>query len=75
MSETERDMPTVIAHRGASGVLPENTIAAFEHAIRLGAEWIEIDLVSTADGVLVIRHENELSVTTDIARRAEFADR
>lgn len=75
MSESERDMPTVIAHRGASGVLPENTIAAFEHAVHLGAEWIEIDLVSTADGVLVIRHENELSLTTDVASRAQFANR
>src|SRR5690625_540073 len=75
MSETQHDMPAVIAHRGASGVLPENTLAAFELAIHLGAEWIETDLVSTADGVLIIRHENELSVTTDIASRPEFASR
>lgn len=72
---TARDLPTVIAHRGASGVRPENTIAAFEHAIGLGAEWLEIDLVSSIDGHLVIRHENELSVTTDVAARCEFADR
>lgn len=75
MSESDRGLPAVIAHRGASGVLPENTIAAFELAIHLGAEWIEIDLVSSADGVLVVRHENELSVTTDIARRPEYAKR
>ena len=50
-------------------------MAAFELAIHLGAEWIEIDLVSTSGGALVVRHENELSTTTDIARRAGFAHR
>lgn len=75
MTDHDRGVPAVIAHRGASGVLPENTIAAFELAIHLGAEWIEIDLVSTADGVLVVRHENELAVSTDVARRSEFARR
>ncbi|UYM03870.1 glycerophosphodiester phosphodiesterase family protein [Solicola gregarius] len=67
--------PVVIAHRGASGYRPENTIAAIDLAVELGAEWIELDLVSTADGVLVIRHENEISSTTDVASRAGFASR
>lgn len=67
--------PVVIAHRGASGYRPENTIAAIDLAVELGAEWIELDLVSTADGVLVVRHENEISSTTDIASRAGFASR
>lgn len=67
--------PTVIAHRGASGYRPEHTLAAYRLAIAQGADYVEPDLVSTADGVLVARHENELGRTTDIARRPEFADR
>lgn len=67
--------PLIIAHRGASGYRPENTLAAFTHAVELGAEWIETDLVSTRDGVLVTRHENEISGTTDVASRNEFAAR
>ncbi len=63
----------VIAHRGASGYRPEHTSAAFELAIALGSDAVEPDLVVTADGVLVIRHENEISGTTDVASRAEFA--
>ena len=63
----------VIAHRGASGYRPEHTAAAFELAIALGADAVEPDLVATADGVLVIRHENEISTTTDVASRSEFA--
>jgi glycerophosphoryl diester phosphodiesterase len=63
----------VIAHRGASGYRPEHTSAAFELAIALGADAVEPDLVATADGVLVIRHENEISTTTDVASRPEFA--
>ena len=63
----------VIAHRGASGYRPEHTAAAFELAIALGADAVEPDLVVTADGVLVIRHENEISGTTDVASRTEFA--
>ena len=65
----------VIAHRGASGERPEHTLAAYERAIDQGADYIEPDLVPTKDGVLVARHENEISGTTDIASRAEFADR
>jgi len=67
--------PIVIAHRGASGERPEHTLAAYELAIAQGADFIEPDLVSTRDGVLVARHENEISGTTDVAARAEFAGR
>ena len=66
---------TVFAHRGASGYRPEHTLAAYELAIRMGADYIEPDLVSTKDGVLVARHENEISGTTDVADHPEFAQR
>ena len=67
--------PVVIAHRGASGYRPEHTLAAYELGARLGADYIEPDLVSTKDGVLVARHENEISGTTDVADRPELAGR
>ncbi|WP_298742638.1 glycerophosphodiester phosphodiesterase family protein [uncultured Brevundimonas sp.] len=67
--------PLVIAHRGASGERPEHTRAAYELAIDQGADFIEPDLVMTRDGVLVVRHENEIGGTTDVADRPEFADR
>jgi glycerophosphoryl diester phosphodiesterase len=67
--------PIVIGHRGASGYRPEHTLASYELAARIGADYIEPDLVITADGVLVARHEPELGLTTDVAERAEFADR
>lgn len=67
--------PIVIAHRGASGELPEHTIAGYKLAIDLGADYIEPDLVLTKDGVLVARHENEISETTDVAAHPEFAGR
>lgn len=67
--------PVVIGHRGASGYRPEHTLAAYRLAIRQGADYIEPDLVSTRDGVLVARHENEISGTTDVADHPEFADR
>ena len=67
--------PLVIAHRGASGYRPEHTLAAYALGVRLGADYVEPDLVSTKDGVLVARHENEISTTTDVASRPEFADR
>jgi glycerophosphoryl diester phosphodiesterase len=67
--------PIVIGHRGASGYLPEHTLAAYELAIDMGADYIEPDLVSTKDGVLIARHENEISATTDVANRPEFANR
>ena len=65
----------IIAHRGASGERPEHTLAAYERAIDQGADYIEPDLVPTKDGVLVARHENEISGTTDVADHSEFADR
>ncbi len=68
-------MPIVIAHRGASGYRPEHTLAAYELGARQGADYIEPDLVSTRDGELVARHENEISGTTDVAEHPEFADR
>jgi glycerophosphoryl diester phosphodiesterase len=67
--------PLVIAHRGASGERPEHTRAAYELAIEQGADFIEPDLVMSRDGHLVVRHENEISETTDVAARPEFADR
>jgi glycerophosphoryl diester phosphodiesterase len=67
--------PIVIAHRGASGERPEHTLAAYERGVEQGADFVEPDLVATRDGVLVCRHENEISGTTDVARRSEFASR
>jgi glycerophosphoryl diester phosphodiesterase len=69
------DEPVVIGHRGASGYRPEHTLAAYELAIAQGADFVEPDLVSTADGVLVARHENEIGGTTDVEDHPEFADR
>ncbi|MBX9471803.1 glycerophosphodiester phosphodiesterase family protein [Microcella sp.] len=67
--------PLVIAHRGASGYRPEHTESAYRLALALGAEAIEPDVVATRDGELVLRHENEISGTTDVADHTEFADR
>ncbi len=67
--------PLVIAHRGASGYLPEHSLAAYQKAIAQGADIIETDLVPSRDGVLIARHENELSTSTDVASRPEFATR
>lgn len=67
--------PLVIAHRGASGYRPEHTRGAYELAIAMGADAVEPDIVPTRDGVLVLRHENEISGTTDVASRPEFAGR
>ncbi len=65
--------PIIIAHRGASGYRPEHTLASYELAIDLGADYIEPDLVMTKDGILIARHENEISETTDIVDHPEFA--
>ncbi|GAB4454978.1 MAG: glycerophosphodiester phosphodiesterase [Armatimonadaceae bacterium] len=67
--------PVVIAHRGSSGMRPEHTLEAYTLAIAQGADFIEPDLVITKDGILVARHENEISGTTDVATRPIFADR
>lgn len=65
----------VIAHRGASGERPEHTLESYRLAIEEGADYIEPDLVMTRDAVLIARHENEISGTTDVAQHAEFAAR
>lgn len=67
--------PLIIAHRGASGERPEHTRMAYDLAIDQGADVIEPDLVMSRDGVLVVRHENEIGETTDVGDRPEFADR
>jgi glycerophosphoryl diester phosphodiesterase len=67
--------PLVIAHRGASGYLPEHTLEAYKKAIDLGADVIEPDLISTKDGVLIASHYPNLAINTDVADRPEFAAR
>jgi len=67
--------PLVIGHRGASGYVPEHTLTSYFIAIQQGADYIEPDLVSTRDGILIARHENEIGGTTDVARHSEFAAR
>jgi len=67
--------PIVIGHRGAPGYRPEHTLASYKLAIQLGADYVEPDLVATKDGVLVARHENEISGTTDVGDHPEFAAR
>jgi glycerophosphoryl diester phosphodiesterase len=71
----ERRLPLVIGHRGASGYRPEHTLASYRLAIEMGADYIEPDLVSTKDHVLVARHENNIADTTDVAAHPEFASR
>ena len=70
---TAAGRPLVIGHRGASGHRPEHTLAAYRLAAEMGADFIEPDLVSTRDGVLIARHENEIGATTDVA--SKFPDR
>jgi glycerophosphoryl diester phosphodiesterase len=67
--------PSIIGHRGAPAHLPENTLASFRLAVRLGADALEADLVMSRDGVLVVSHDPELSRTTDVPFRPEFASR
>src|SRR3712207_6112236 len=68
-------LPLVIGHRGASGTLPEHTLQAYSLAIKVGADYIEPDLVSTKDGVLIARHEPNIGATTNVADHPEFASR
>ena len=68
-------VPTVTAHRGASALRPEHTLAAYQKAIEDGADIVEPDLVPTREGVLVARHENEISGTTNVATLSQFASR
>jgi glycerophosphoryl diester phosphodiesterase len=72
---TRLPRPVVVGHRGACAYRPEHTAASYELAIDMGAELIEPDVVVSRDGVLVVRHESELSRSTDVAERPEFADR
>lgn len=69
------DGPIIFGHRGAAGYRPEHTLASYELAVQMGADYIEPDVVSTKEGVLVARHENDISHTTDVADHPEFADR
>jgi glycerophosphoryl diester phosphodiesterase len=71
----EMNRPLIIAHRGASAYYPEHTIAAYTMAIEMGADFIEPDLCSTKDHQLIVRHENNISDTTNVAEVAEFANR
>ncbi|MFI6787253.1 glycerophosphodiester phosphodiesterase [Nonomuraea sp. NPDC050383] len=71
----DRSKVVVIGHRGAAGHRPEHTQGGYELAVAMGADWIEPDLVPTKDHVLVVRHENEISGTTDVSLRPEFAAR
>ena len=70
-----RKSPLVIGHRGAPGYRPEHTRSSYELALAMGVDAVEPDVVATKDGVLVVRHENEISGTTDVAQHPEFADR
>jgi glycerophosphoryl diester phosphodiesterase len=72
---TEFSRPFLIAHRGFPGLRHEHTRASYDLAIDSGADYIEPDVVATKDGHLVVRHENEISGTTDVAAHPEFADR
>ena len=67
--------PMVIGHRGASGYLPEHTLESYKKAIDMGADFIEPDLEVTKDGELVVRHEPNITATTDVSTRPEFANR
>lgn len=67
--------PLIIGHRGAAGYVPEHTLGSYALAVTLGADYVEPDLVVTRDHQLIARHENDISATTDVAERAEFAPR
>ncbi|MGC1395018.1 MAG: glycerophosphodiester phosphodiesterase [Coleofasciculaceae cyanobacterium] len=67
--------PLIIGHRGACGYRPEHTLASYELAIAMGVDYIEPDIVSTKDGILIARHENDITETTNVADKSEFAHR
>lgn len=75
LTQAQSARPLVIGHRGASGMRPEHTLMSYREAIAEGADVIEPDLVVTKDGVLVARHENDITVTTDVSTRPEFASK
>ena len=70
-----RTRPLVIGHRGAPGYRPEHSRSSYDLALAMGVDAVEPDVVVSKDGVLVVRHENEISGTTDVADRPEFAER
>lgn len=72
MSTNASSRPLVIGHRGAPGYRPEHTESSYRLALELGSDAVEPDVVATKDGVLVVRHENEISGTTDVAEHQEF---
>ncbi len=74
-SRTHEPSIEIISHRGASGHRPEHTLASYTLGARHGGDFIEVDLVATADGHLVARHDAEIGGTTDVADHPEFADR
>ena len=74
-SSAKQSSPLVIGHRGTTGYLPDHTLEGYALAIELGADYIEPDLVSTKDGVLIARHEPNITNTTDVADHPEFASR
>jgi glycerophosphoryl diester phosphodiesterase len=73
--EPDQPHPLVIGHRGAPGYLPDHTLPGYALAIKLGADYIEPDLVATKDGHLIARHEPDITMTTDVASHPEFASR
>jgi glycerophosphoryl diester phosphodiesterase len=75
MTQTSKSWPLIIAHRGASGYLPEHSLEGYRLAAEMGADFIEPDLVFSKDGHLVVRHDHYLSPSTDVAERPEFASR
>lgn len=68
-------IPIIIGHRGASGERPEHTRAAYTLAIEQGADYLEPDIVVSKDGILMVRHENEIGATTNVSTKEEFASR
>jgi glycerophosphoryl diester phosphodiesterase len=74
MSVTSNKYPIIIGHRGACGYRPEHTLASYDLAIQMGANYVEPDVVSTKDGILIVRHENNIAETTDVSTRSEFAN-
>jgi glycerophosphoryl diester phosphodiesterase len=74
-SGSDDSTPLVIGHRGASGYLPEHTLQSYALAIKLGADYVEPDVVATKDGHLIARHEPNITNTTDVRSHPEFANR
>ncbi len=75
LADVPRRRPLVIGHRGAPGYRPEHSRSSYDLALAMGVDAVEPDIVVSRDGVLVVRHENEIGSTTDVETRPEFADR